>query len=821
TYPFGGRCSRWENARTNRKTATDDLDLVAVRNKMMFYDYGVPPHTGSNGEKPYIGMQGVFSVYSFYPLYSWFFHELGYAIKLSENVDVAGVQKCQSARCYPYEIAHGTFHDLINNGVKNIFVPHVVSMPRDEEDALSLSCPIAQAVPYYLSSAFDDEGINILNPVIDMSDGLESAEKAFADLAMSLGHQARDARRAFRKGCEMQRKFREASKEKGTKILQDIERNNKTAIVLVGRPYNAFARKANMGVPRKFASSGVTIIPCEFLPYENEICENTMYWKYGQLILKSLRFVRKHPNLFPVYISNFGCGPDSFIQHFSNTILKQKPLLYLELDSHTADAGIATRVAAFLDIISGYKKAGSRKDVRREFVPAEFVTKRKQAFVRTSKGKLVKISDPRVTVAFPSMGRYNTEAVAAASRKFGFNGVALPPADDRVLGLGKEFTSGKECSPAILTVGTLINYCRESFKKKRDDEILLFFMPTAEGPCRFGQYNVYMRMLIKLLEIEDVAFFSLTAENGYSGLGLSFVISSWLSVVVSNIMSDIRAALNIAAVNRHTASAKFEREWRRLIRAFSRGYSATRKALKRTAKNLSCLKLKNNPADIPKVLLAGEIFVRCDEISCREIHNHYADEGIMLKRADTMEWIYYTDWRLLHQLAGNDGYPSNFLSRRFFLRKLKAAVLHGNKNSRKFVKTRIKLFLEQFVERKVRRILSRTGLLTTRQHDIDHVVRRGADFIHPALTGEAILSAGSAYEVMEHSPLENYCGVVFIGPFNCMPTGVAESVIKPYARKKGIPYLTFETDAGPMPSNFKSQMEVHMLRAKRYALQQA
>lgn len=822
TYPFGGQCSKWENARNNRKTDTDELDLVSVRNRMLFHDYGVAPHTGSNGEKPLIGMQGVFSVYSLYPLYSWFFHELGYAIKLSEQVDPLGVRKCQSSRCYPYEIAHGTFQDLLNRGVKNIFVPHVVGMPRNGESKHSLSCPIAQAVPYYISSAFGDEGITILAPVIDMKDGFESVENVFVKLAVSMGHGEEDAREAFRKGCRMQKLFLEAARKEGAKALARIERENKTGVVVVGRPYNAFAKVANMGVPRKFASSGITVIPCDFLPHEDEFCDKTMYWSYGQLILKSLRIVERHPNLFPVYISNFGCGPDSFIQHFAVRILGEKPYLYLELDSHTADAGIATRVAAFLDIISTYRAAGNSNAVSSRFVPAELVTKKSGgSYVRTSSGELVPLTDRRVTLVFPSMGRYNTEAMAAASRRFGFHGVALPPADDRILSIGKEFTSGKECSPAILTVGSLMNYWRETFRKERDDEILMFFMPTSNGPCRFGQYNVYMKMLIKMLKMEDVVIFSLSSEDGYGGLGQPYLMLSWTAVVISCVMSDIKAILNVVAEEKEHALNVLENEWQRMLGGFSRGYIATWRALRAAAANLSSIKIKGNPGDVPKVLLAGEIFVRNDELSCQGIHDRYAAEGMMLKRADIMEWVYYTNWQHLNTLAGCDGFPADFIGMRFFLKKLKKALWDRDANSREFVATRIKLVIEQSIEKAVRRILRKSGLLTTRQHNIDNIVRRGACFINPALVGEAVLSVGAAGEIMKDSSQTDYCGIIFIGPFNCMPAGVAESVIKPYARKKGMPYLTFETDGGPLPPNLQSQMEVHMLRAKRHAAEKA
>ena len=815
-HPFGGQCSRWENVRNRSPVEAEAFDLVALRNRLMFLEYGVPAAAEDDRSRPRSGIQAVFSAYGLYPLYSWFFHELGYGIALSERVDPDGVKRCQTNRCYPYEIAHGTFHDLLRREVTHLFVPHLQSMPRDEGAMGSLACPIAQGTPYYLAAAFADTGIRLHRPVLDLSAGIESALDAFVALGAELGHGREDSTRAFRKGCERQRAFEQRLKDEGRRALERIEKEGRLGIVLVGRPYNAFAKVANMGVPRKFASRGVTILPYEFLPFEEEPTQYTMYWKYGQSILKALRFVRRHPRLFPVYISNFGCGPDSFIQHFAGFIMGRKPMLYLELDSHTADAGIGTRAAAFLDIVGGYLQLGEAEGAATPFRAAEFVLRNGQGCVVRGNGEVVPMRDPRVTLVFPSMGRFITEAAAAAAASVGMRTRALPPVDDRVLAIGRSFTSGKECSPAVFTVGSLMSYCAEEHKRRSPDEILLFFMPTASGPCRFGQYHVYMKELVRHLELEDVAIMSPSAADGYGSLGSRFLMAAWQSVVIADLMRDVRAVLLAAAADRGAALESFETEWRRLVEAIRTGRAAAWRALRHAARRLAGIALKNDPRRLPRVLLTGEIYVRSDELSRRNIEELYADEGFLVKIADGMEWVYYTDWHYLNRLLGRQGYPRHFLDAGTFIRQAVRA-LAGRRPGRHFVKTRIKLAYERSVERKARRVLARTGLLVAEPHAIEHVIDAGGSFIHPALTGEAILTAGSTRVAFEESPGEHYSGVVFIGPFNCMPTGVAESVTKPYARKRGIPMLVFETDGGPMTPNFRSQMEVHMLRSRIYA----
>ncbi len=61
-----------------------------------------------------------------------------------------------------------------------------------------------------------------------------------------------------------------------------------------------------------------------------------------------------------IHLGNFRCGPDSFISHYVREEIKGKPYLQLEVDEHSADAGIVTRCEAFFDSLRGRPAAGSR-----------------------------------------------------------------------------------------------------------------------------------------------------------------------------------------------------------------------------------------------------------------------------------------------------------------------------------------------------------------------------------------------------------------------------------------------------------------------------
>jgi hypothetical protein len=270
--------------------------------------------------------------------------------------------------------------------------------------------------------------------------------------------------KAYREAIRQQELCLKTFRSIGIKSLTELERHpDRWAVVLFGRPYNTFVGEAHMGIPHKLASRGILVIPVDFLPPSNENPIPNMYWGMGQLITKAALMVKSHPQLFGVYVTNFSCGPDSFLLSYFRNIMGRKPSLTLELDSHTADAGLETRIEAFLDIVSSYRKLKATKQIsvaKYTFSPARFRLDKYRPQVITSKGKVLNIADPRVTLLFPSMGRIGTACLAAAFRGMGLNAKAHPPATEADLKTGRANTSCKECLPLILTTGTLLNYIK-------------------------------------------------------------------------------------------------------------------------------------------------------------------------------------------------------------------------------------------------------------------------------------------------------------------------------------------------------------------------
>jgi predicted nucleotide-binding protein (sugar kinase/HSP70/actin superfamily) len=597
-------------------------------------------------------------------------------------------------------------------------------------------------------------------------------------------------------------------KEIGKQALENLESEpEKTGVVVFARPYNGFVDEAHMGIPHKLASRGVLVFPFDFLPYESESYKRHMYWGMGQMLTKAARFVAKHSQLFGVYITNFSCGPDSFIIGYFREIMKSKPSLTLELDSHTADAGLETRIEAFLDIVHAYRQleAGRIYPKTREFRPAKTILDKGTLKVLTSNNETIPLTNPRVTLLLPSMGRLSTEALAAVFRFSGINTRAHRPSDEAILKLGRANTSCKECLPLILTTGTVLDYVQN---QKKPDEILVYFMATASGPCRFGQYYVFIEDLIKRLQIENVALFSLTVENGYGGLGNDIHLRAWWAVLISDIMEDMRSMILANAKDTDAGLGMFEEQWAQIIEELEHGdYESIEKSLSETVDRFNELALRRDPKMVPTVSLVGEIFVRRDQLSRQRLTEKLAEKGIAVVCAPISEWMAYGD-HLVHK--GKEGSMMSLGEKLRF--KLK------------------KMYMNKY-EKRIKNVFSKSWNPHVRLLDIEEVIHHGDAYISPELTGEAILTVGSALaEVATHT-----CGVIAIGPFGCMPNRLSESILNEAMNRENkvaleadnmrmrnilsdvdtLPFLAIESDGSPFPQLIEAKLEAFCLQAAR------
>ena len=345
-YPFGGLCSRYELQRQRGKEAEEGRDLVAVRNALMFGEFGPKQVADPRGT---IGLPMALTTYELFPFYTSLINELGFNVVLSEPSKI-GNTKTISPICYPCEVVHGAVYDLLQRNVDFIFLPRVIEMEVPYGHLHSYTCPSTTVIPDIIKGAFGGISDKILSPHIGLTGALVATTfKEIVVMAGTLGIGKKAARRAAEKAIARYERFRKMYIELGRQELEKLMRE--PAVIVAGRPYTTCSPEVNLALPRKIASRGYHVIPADMLPPSANSCHPRNVWHYTQQISNAVAYVKKFSNLYLSFVSCFSCGPDASIYYLIREELAGDTFCYLEIDSHTAHAGFETRVGAFLDIV--------------------------------------------------------------------------------------------------------------------------------------------------------------------------------------------------------------------------------------------------------------------------------------------------------------------------------------------------------------------------------------------------------------------------------------------------------------------------------------
>ena len=352
TY-WGDKCS--DKFRTRRRTERRASlpDLMALRREHLLKNYA-----GAKGSGPRVGVPRAMSFYDRFPFWRGFLEELGCAVVLSDDTNrkIAqdGIDLSVAEPCYPIRAAHGHVQDLLDKGVDWILLPNIINAEPTDDATESQLCPWAQTLPFVVKSVprLSDIRERILCPTVHFRRGEAHVAQELLPLGRVLGTGVTRTLRAVAHGFTAQRAFRAAIEAGGREALETLEDTSEPGIVLVGRPYNIHDRSINLDVPGKLRDYyGINVIPMDCLPIDDvdirDVNDN-MYWHSGRRILAACKLVTRFKNLHLIYITNFKCGPDSYLKHFVGAA-SGKPYLSLQFDGHNNDAGMLTRCEAYLD----------------------------------------------------------------------------------------------------------------------------------------------------------------------------------------------------------------------------------------------------------------------------------------------------------------------------------------------------------------------------------------------------------------------------------------------------------------------------------------
>ena len=354
TY-WGDKCSDRYRKRSKVDKPAVIEDLFALR-EGLFNDESCLPDAPAGA--PTIGIPRAMFAMDYLPFWRAFWRHCGFAVAVSEPTNrrmvTSGISHVVAEPCFPVIVAHGHLAALLEAGVDYVFVPNTISVETRWMDTESHVCPWGQTLPFVLRRvpAFERHIERFLAPYIVFREGPAHVRRELRALCAPLGVKGRVVDSALGAAYGAQRDFQDRLIAAGRRVLETLRAAGEPGIVIIGRPYNVHDAGVNLGIARKLRDYyGVNCIPFDCLDIEGvdirDINEN-MYWAYGRRLIAAARAVGARPDLHIIHITNFKCGPDSFIRHFIRTA-SGKPFLSLQFDEHGNDAGMLTRCQAYLD----------------------------------------------------------------------------------------------------------------------------------------------------------------------------------------------------------------------------------------------------------------------------------------------------------------------------------------------------------------------------------------------------------------------------------------------------------------------------------------
>ncbi len=772
---YGGRCDKWDME--DRKGKGEGIpNLFEER-----FDFLVDGYIEEEkDERISIGIPRALTLfYQQFPFWRTFFEDLGFRVVISSksdnNIITKSLETIVAETCFPVELMHGHIMDLLEKNVDYIFTPFIINSKTEKDNPTSnYNCPWVQTFPFMVKGALNNEAFinKLLIPTLNFRFFGKVLNKELSDFIVGkFGVSKKKVIAAIKKADKAQMDFENKIVLRGLEVMENLP-PDKEAMVIIGRSYNTGDPALNLSMVDKLINQEVYPIPIDYLPLGSEYILRDypqMYWPNGQKILAAARIVAGDKNLHAIYMGNFRCGPDSFLGHFVHEEMAGKPYLELEIDEHSADAGMITRYEAFLDSLKG----------------SRIIQRKKQEFFKPGVMKSSPIGER--TLYFPYMSD-GARVISAVCRSFGLNSHSLPEQTQKDLDLGRKYLSGRECFPMICTTGSFLNKLMEP---GIDPAKISFFMPDHNGPCRFGQYNKLQRILFDKLGFKDAEIISPSNDTAYAdisgGHGTRFRFNVWKGFVAFDVLRKLKQERIPYELVKGSTEKVYQASMAKIMTCVENGSKDLIDVMHNIALDFNDISIINGSRK-PVILVVGEIFMRDNKFCSGNIIERLENFGAETFIAPFSEWVVYSTYRYTRDSLWKGSYKG-------------------------VLKSKIQEFSQDFSARKIYK--SAHGFIEdSRDISVKAILGSCGDYIHKHYDGDPVLNIGSCVELAK----TGISGIVNILPFTCMPGTVVAAVSHKFKKDhNNIPYENIAYD-GQQDAAIELRLQAFMHQAKEYSL---
>lgn len=419
------------------------------------------------------------------------------------------------------------------------------------------------------------------------------------------------------------------------------------------------------------------------------------------------------------------------------------------------------------------------------------------------------------TLLMPQLYRNATYLMAAAFRSFRINAKALETY--KGLDLGKAYTSGKECLPCLITTGDILHFMlceKERLGSNFNAEDYIYLMPESDGPCRFGMYNKYQRIVLDSFPaLRRMRIGYITSVNDYSldgmidpGKAISMRKAAYLSILAGDILDRLTFRIRPYERSPGMTDDLVEAALHEMESVFEASGSTHDLYASVTHKLETVLRkaIEIIDPEIPRkplVGIVGEIYLRAHDQANHDIVRTLERYGAEVVNTSFAEWVNYISYHRLREAKIDLALNTKQLRVRKMIGNIKKTItFKGN------------LLYEQLVQRRIyKKLMSLVDIVSDhRVAELEKLLNREEVFSFDVGT-EACLSIAGVLSFAR----QGYNGVVNVYPFTCMPGSVTSSIVKPLINRLRIPYLDVPCDVSVQPGR-EAAVRTFMYQANQH-----
>jgi predicted nucleotide-binding protein (sugar kinase/HSP70/actin superfamily) len=367
-----------------------------------------------------VGIPRLLNTYTYAPLFNAYFASLGikaenivYSDYTTPDLYRAGASRGAIDPCYPSKIGIAHVYNLLaakhsKKPLNAIWFPmyDVLHTPLVNLTG-SNACPTVTATPETVKAAFlkesdifGENGIQYLDPILNLQDQRICADQMFKAWGPVLGLSRDENQRALDAGFKALDECESEIRRQARKTLDQLEREDRIGIVMLGRVYH-HDPGLNHEIMEEFQKLGYPVFSQSTLPLDEDLLDRLFgdevragvithpldisdVWKnrYSTSTnhkVWAAKFTARHPNLVALEVSSFKCGHDAPIYGVIEGIIERSGTPYFsfkDLDENKPTGSIRIRVETIDYFLRRYredivKRRGLESDVESQLAALE------------------------------------------------------------------------------------------------------------------------------------------------------------------------------------------------------------------------------------------------------------------------------------------------------------------------------------------------------------------------------------------------------------------------------------------------------------------